>query len=208
VQEVARRASVSRPAVWRWQARYAEQGDKTHGEIVALGDSQERQEERTLRATGRLVDVQRNGILSDEQEAQPVTGHAGDAPILGRARKASRATIAAGQRTSPGSGHPHERPTSLAILLKFIEAHEAARDADVAIGLSATRLRRCAGITACTGRAGHPPLAKFRRPEETRREPASGRLDDLVPNPAGWTTSTPMTRPLTGLRRRDGGPRP
>ena len=26
VQEVARRASVSRPAVWRWQARYAEQG--------------------------------------------------------------------------------------------------------------------------------------------------------------------------------------
>ena len=36
VQEVARRAGVSRPAVWRWQARYAEQGvdgllrDKTH----------------------------------------------------------------------------------------------------------------------------------------------------------------------------------
>src|SRR6202162_5127155 len=26
VREVARRASVSRPAVWRWQARYAEQG--------------------------------------------------------------------------------------------------------------------------------------------------------------------------------------
>ena len=26
VQEVARRAGVSRPAVWRWQARYAEQG--------------------------------------------------------------------------------------------------------------------------------------------------------------------------------------
>ena len=26
VQEVARRARVSRPAVWRWQARYAEQG--------------------------------------------------------------------------------------------------------------------------------------------------------------------------------------
>ena len=26
VQEVARRASVSQPAVWRWQARYAEQG--------------------------------------------------------------------------------------------------------------------------------------------------------------------------------------
>jgi len=26
VQEVARRASASRPAVWRWQARYAEQG--------------------------------------------------------------------------------------------------------------------------------------------------------------------------------------
>ena len=26
MQEVARRASVSRPAVWRWQARYAEQG--------------------------------------------------------------------------------------------------------------------------------------------------------------------------------------
>ena len=26
VQEVARRATVSRPAVWRWQARYAEQG--------------------------------------------------------------------------------------------------------------------------------------------------------------------------------------
>ena len=26
VQQVARRASVSRPAVWRWQARYAEQG--------------------------------------------------------------------------------------------------------------------------------------------------------------------------------------
>jgi hypothetical protein len=35
--------------------------NKTQGEIVALGDSQERQEERTLRATGRLVDVQRNG---------------------------------------------------------------------------------------------------------------------------------------------------
>ena len=29
VQEVARRAGVSRPAVWRWQARYAEQG--VHG---------------------------------------------------------------------------------------------------------------------------------------------------------------------------------
>jgi transposase len=26
LQEVARRARVSRPAVWRWQARYAEQG--------------------------------------------------------------------------------------------------------------------------------------------------------------------------------------
>jgi Homeodomain-like domain len=26
VQEVARRASASRPAVWRWQARYAQQG--------------------------------------------------------------------------------------------------------------------------------------------------------------------------------------
>ncbi|WP_146206587.1 helix-turn-helix domain-containing protein, partial [Azospirillum sp. Sp 7] len=26
VQEVARRAGVSRPAVWRWQVRYAEQG--------------------------------------------------------------------------------------------------------------------------------------------------------------------------------------
>jgi hypothetical protein len=26
VQEMARRAGVSRPAVWRWQARYAEQG--------------------------------------------------------------------------------------------------------------------------------------------------------------------------------------
>jgi Homeodomain-like domain len=26
VQEVARRAGVSRPAVWRWQARHAEQG--------------------------------------------------------------------------------------------------------------------------------------------------------------------------------------
>jgi transposase len=25
-QEVARRAGVSRPLVWRWQARYAEQG--------------------------------------------------------------------------------------------------------------------------------------------------------------------------------------
>jgi hypothetical protein len=66
-------------------------------------------------------------------------------------------------------------------------------------------LRRCAGITACAGRAGRPPLAKFRRPEEVRREPASGRLDDLAPNPAGWTTSTPMTRPLAGLRRRDRG---
>ena len=28
VQEVARRASVSRPAVWRWQARYAERVSK------------------------------------------------------------------------------------------------------------------------------------------------------------------------------------
>jgi len=102
-------------------------------------------------------------------------------------------------------------PASLAILLKFIEAHEAreaareALDADVAIGLSAMRLRRCAGITACAGRAGRPPLAKYRRPEEVRQEPASGRLDDLAPNPAGWTTSTPMTRPLAGLRRRDRG---
>jgi transposase len=26
VQEVARRAGTSRPAVWRWQARYAERG--------------------------------------------------------------------------------------------------------------------------------------------------------------------------------------
>ena len=40
---------------------------------------------------------------------------------------------------------------------------------------------------------------------KVRRERASGRLDDLASNPAGWTTSTPMTRPLTGLRRRDGG---
>ena len=44
----------------------------------------------------------------------------------------------------------------------------------------AMRLRRGAGITACAGRAGRPPLAKFCRPEDVRREPASGRLDDLA----------------------------
>ena len=72
------------------------------------------------------------------------------------------------------------------------------------------RLRRCAGITACAGRAGRPPLTKFRRPEEVRPEPASGRLDDLAPNPAGWTTSIPMNRrepSYKGARARlDGRP--
>jgi hypothetical protein len=82
-------------------------------------------------------------------------------------------------RRQHGRRNCRERPASFAILLKFIEAREAL-DADVAIGLSAMRLRRGAGITACAGRAGRPPLAKFCRPEEVRREPASGRLDNLA----------------------------
>jgi hypothetical protein len=55
------------------------------------------------------------------------------------------------------------------------------------------------------GRAGRPVNEISPEAEEVRREPASGGLDDLAPNPAGWTTSTPMTRPLTGLRCRGGG---
>jgi transposase len=35
VLEVARRVGISRPAVWRWQARYAEQGvdELGHGRV-------------------------------------------------------------------------------------------------------------------------------------------------------------------------------
>jgi hypothetical protein len=134
-------------------------------------------------------------ILSDAQEAQPVTGH--DAPILGRARKASRATIAAGQRTSPGSGHPHERPTSLAILLKFIEAHEA-RQAARGAGrrrcnwferhtLASMRwnhsLRRTSGSSASgeiSATRRDPPRGRVRQIGRPCAE--SSRLDDFDPD--------------------------
>jgi hypothetical protein len=137
------------------------------------------------------------GISSDAQEAQPVTGHAGDAPILGRARKASRATIAAGQRTSPGSGHPHERPTSLAILLKFIEAHEA-RQAARGAGrrrcnwferhtLASMRwnhsLRRTSGSSASgeiSATRRDPPRGRVRQIGRPCAE--SSRLDDFDPD--------------------------
>ena len=94
-------------------------------------------------------------------------------------------------------------------MLKFVETHEArqaarkAPDADVAIGLSAMRFASMRWNHSLRRISGSPAFGEFRGPEEVRREPASGRLDDLAPNPAGWTTSTPMTRPLTGLRRRD-----
>jgi hypothetical protein len=91
-----------------------------------------------------------------------------------------------------------EGPASLAILLKFIEAHEArqaareALDADVAIGLSAMRfapmrwnhsLRRTSGSSAsgeisATGRG--PPRARFRQIGRPCAE--SSRLDDFDPD--------------------------
>src|SRR4029077_6578072 len=53
VQEVARRASVSRPAVWRWQARYAEQG------VVGLLRDRTRKPERgvSVAQASRDIDV-------------------------------------------------------------------------------------------------------------------------------------------------------
>jgi hypothetical protein len=64
VQEVARRASASRPAVWRWQARYAEQGVEGSKACCA-------KEERRHRRTRPLPPAEAEAAIGDRYWGLP-----------------------------------------------------------------------------------------------------------------------------------------
>jgi hypothetical protein len=62
----------------------------------------------------------------------------------------------------------------------------------------------CLGAAA-SGR--YSPRPQARRARVHRRGLKELPIGRVLPNPAGWTTSTPITRPLVAPRRRDGGSR-